>query len=63
MARHASLPQVVAIVLAGLFALAWVAGKLDAGVVLALAAVWIVFELVWDLRAPLRPRPVSDEDR
>jgi hypothetical protein len=54
-ARYKNLPYTVAGLLAVIFVLAWLTGKLNGIVFLILGGVWLTFDLIWESLAPLQP--------
>ncbi len=61
-ARYKNLPYTVAGLLAVIFVLAWLAGKLNGIFFLILGGVWLTFDLIWESLAPLQPVKHSHND-
>jgi hypothetical protein len=54
-ARYKNLPYAVAGVLAAIFVLTWLTGRLNGILFLILCGVWLTFDLIWESLAPLQP--------
>lgn len=61
-ARYKNLPYTIAGLLAFIFVLAWLTGKLNGIMFLILCGVWLTFDLIWESLAPLQPVKRSRKD-
>ncbi len=61
-ARYRNLPYAVAGLLAVIFILTWLTGKLSGILFLILCGVWLTFDLIWENVAPLKRVKSSQKD-